>query len=362
MTVIVKKPKLNIMVTSVGGAIGQGILKSLKLSDINCDIIATDAYPYAVGLYTQKVGYVVPLAKDPNFIKEIIKICKKEKIHCILIGTDYELLKFAENKKIIEKATGAKVIVSSPEIIKITNDKWLTHKFFVDNNLPHIPSVLHQDVDALIKAEGFPLIIKPRIGDSSKNTHVVNNQKELQEKLPLLLDKKQDNIYLVEQSEPIIQKYLINKQEEYTSTTINFDNKCYGVISMNREMRLGGHTTKAIIENFPEINKAIQKVAETLNVFGPCNFQSRLSDGVPLIFEINCRFSGTTPFGAEVGFNAVEAIVKHVVLGERIKPLTYKKGAILRYFNEVFVPLSEIEKLKKNNYIKNPKSKINTVL
>lgn len=362
MTVIIKKPKLNIMVTSTGGAIGQGILKSLKLANLNCDIIATDAYPYAAGLYTEKAGYVVPLAKDPGFIEKIIKICKKEKIHCILIGTDYELLKFAENKKRIEKETGTKIIVSSPEIIKIANDKWLTHKFLVDNNLPHIPSVLHHDVDKLIETEGFPLIIKPKIGDSSKDTYIVNNRKELQERLFFLLDKKQDNIYLAQQSQPIIQKYLINKQEEYTSTTINFDNKCYGVLSMNREMRLGGHTTKAIIESFPKINRAIQKVAETLNAFGPCNFQSRLSNGVPLIFEINCRFSGTTPFCAEVGFNTVEATIRHVVLGERMQSLTYKKGVILRYFNEIFVPRSEIEKVKKDNYIKNPKSEINKVL
>ena len=362
MIVIIKRPKLNIMVTSSGGAIGQGIMKSLKLSNLNCNIITTDTHPYAAGLYRGKAGYIIPPAKSPDFIREIIKICKKERIHCILIGTDYELLKFAENKKNIEKQTKTKVIVSPPEIIKIANDKWLTHRFLVDNNLPHIPSVLHRDVDKLIKTEGFPLIIKPRIGDSSKDTYVVNNRRELQEKLSLFINKKQNNIYLTQQPQPIIQKHLINEQEEYTSTTITFDNKCYGVLSMNREMRFGGHTTKAIIENFSEMNRVIKKVAETLNVFGPCNFQSRMFNGTPLIFEINCRFSGTTPFCAEVGFNTVEAIVRHVVLKEKIQPLTYKKGVILRYFNEVFVPYGEIEKVKKSNYIKNPKSEINKVL
>jgi len=353
--------KLNIMVTASGSAIAQGIMKSLKMSSLDFDLITTDTQPYAAGLYRGKAGYIVPLAKHPDFIDEIIEVCNKENIDCIFIGTDYELLKFAENKKRIEKETNAKVVVSSPEIIKIADDKWLTHKFFVNNNLPHIPSVLHYDIDKLIEKEGFPLIIKPRVGDSSKDTYVVKNKKELDKKLSFLLNKKADNQYLSQKPEPIIQKHLTDEQEEYTSTTLTFDKKCYGVLSMNREMRFGGHTTKAVINDFPEINKQVRKVAEILNAFGPCNFQSRLFNNVPLVFEINCRFSGTTPFCAELGFNSVEAVVRHIILKEKISDLKHKNGVILRYFNEIFIPHSEIEQVKKYNFIKNSKSKINKV-
>lgn len=353
--------KLNIMVTASGSAIAQGIIKSLKMSSLDFDLITTDTQPYAAGLYRGKAGYIVPMAKHPDFIDEIIKICNRENIDCILIGTDYELLKFAENKDRIEKETNAKVVVSSPEKIKIADDKWLTHKFFLENKLPHIPSVLHHNVDELIEKEGFPLIIKPRIGDSSKDTYVVKDRKELDKKLSFLLNKKSDNKYLSEKSEPIIQKYLISNEEEFTSTTLTFDKRCYGVISMNREMRFGGHTTKAIIKDFPEINKQIKKIAEIFNAFGPANFQSRLVNGIPLVFEINCRFSGTTPFCSELGFNTVESAVRHIVLKEKILDLKHKNGVILRYFNEVFIPHNNIEQVKKNKFIKNPTSEINKV-
>ena len=353
--------KLNMMVTASGSAIAQGIIKSLKLSNLNFDMITTDTQPYAVGLYRGKAGYIVPMAREPNFIDEIIKVCNKENIDCIFIGTDYELLKFAENKKRIEKETNARVVVSSPEIIKIADDKWLTHKFLIENKLPHIPSVLSDDADDLVGKEGFPLIIKPRIGDSSKDTYVIKDRRELHEKLSFLWNKKLDNKYLAKKSEPIIQKYLTDEQKEYTSTTLTFDKKCYGVLSMNREMRFGGHTTKAIIKDYPEINKQVRKVAEILNAFGPANFQSRDFNNKSLVFEINCRFSGTTPFCAELGFNTVEAAVRHIVLKEKISELNYKKGVILRYFNEVFIPHSEIEQVKKYNFIKNPKSEINKI-
>lgn len=349
------------MVTAVGGAVGEGIIKAVKLSGLDCNIITTDVQPYAAGLYRGKVGYILPLAKEPNFIDEVIKICKKENIHCILIGTDYELLKFAENKKRIEKETNAKIIVSQPEVIRVANDKWLTHKFLTEHNLPSIPSVLPRNVNKLIKEEGFPLIIKPRIGDSSKDTYIVKNRNELRGKLSHILNNKTKNKYLLEDPGLVIQKYIGTEEEEYTSTTLTFNNKCYGILSLKREMRFGGHTTKAIIRDFSEINKKIKEVAEILNAFGPCNFQSRVVNGTPFIFEINCRFSGTTPFCAEVGFNAAGAAIRKIILKEKIKRLTYKKGIILRYFNEVFIPHDEIEHVKKYNFIKNSKSKINQI-
>lgn len=351
--------KLNILVTATGSAIGQGIIKSIKGSSLDCNIVSTDSQPYAAGLYRGKAAYLVPLAKSSDFVDSIIKIGKKENIHAICIGTDYELSKFSENKKLIENETGAKVIVSSPDVIKVTNDKWLTYNFLVEHNLPHIPSVLHQDADLLIEQEDFPLIIKPRIGDSSKNTFLVNNKKELNEKIKLLLGAAKDNPFVSQKVDPIIQKYVGNVQEEYTSTTLVFDRRSLGVITMKREMKFGGHTTKAIIEDYPLLCDIIKKVAEVLNPFGPCNFQSRVIDGIPHIFEINCRFSGTTAMCSQVGFNTVEACLRKVVLDEKPSDLTYKKGVFLRYFNEVFVPQESITKIKSDYYLQNPKSEIN---
>lgn len=352
---------MKILVTATGGAIGQGIIKSIKLSTLRCGIVTTDAQSDSAGLFRGSAGYIVPLANDDNFIDEIIKICNQENIDAIFIGTDYELLTFAENKNRIEKETNAKVVVSSPRMVKIAEDKWLTHKFLVENNFPSIPSTLHENIDELLEMEKFPLILKPRIGDSSKDTFIVRNEDELREKISLFENGKTTNVYMTKKSEPIIQKYISEEKEEYTSTTLTFNNHCYGVLSMRREMRFGGHTTKAIIDDYPEINKTIKNIAEKFNAFGPANFQSRFYDGLPRIFEINCRFSGTTPFCAGVGFNTVEAVMRHAILKEPIQELRYEKGIMLRYFNEVFVPLYEFDKLQRDSFIKDPKSRVNNI-
>ena len=346
---------MKLLVTAVGGAIGQGIMKAARMSKLECEIVAVDAQPFAAGLYRGDVGYIVPLANNGEFINEIIKICNKENIEGILVGTDYELLKFAENKEQIEKETAARVIVSLPEQVNIANDKWLTHQFLVKNGLPHIHSVLLGDIDDL---PSFPLIVKPRVGDSSKDTFIVNNKKELNEKLGLFQNKKTSNIYLPD-AEPIIQEYISSENEEYTSTTVTFNSHCFGVLSMNREMRFGGHTTKAIIDDFPDINKKIKKVAEIFNAFGPANFQSRIQNDEPKIFEINCRFSGTTPLCAEVGFNTVETVLRKVLLGESPGEMTYENAIILRYFNELLVDMEDYQKLRKTRFIKKPQSRVN---
>jgi carbamoyl-phosphate synthase large subunit len=214
-------------------------------------------------------------------------------------------------------------------------------------------------LDDFVDEVGFPLIIKPRIGDSSKDTFVVKNKEELSEKTSLFKEGKTTNLYT--KSEPIIQEYIATEKDEYTSTALTFNNHCYGVLSMRREMRFGGHTTKAILDDYSEINKTMRNMAEKFNAFGPANFQSRFHNGLPRVFEINCRFSGTTPFCAEVGFNTAEAVIRHVILKEPIQELKYEAGIVLRYFNEVFIPMHEFNKLQRDSFIKDPKSRVNNI-
>ena len=71
---------------------------------------------------------------------------------------------------------------------------------------------------------------------------------------------------------------------------------------------------------------------------GPCNVQLRLVEGRPVPFELNVRFSGTTPARARLGFNEVEAAIRHFVLGEPAQDLPQvESGTVLRYWNEMYV-------------------------
>ena len=75
---------MNILVLSVGGPAGYGVIKSLR--DINFDgsIVSIDCDPLAVGFYLSDKYYVVPKFDDSNFITELLKIVDDEKIDLIL--------------------------------------------------------------------------------------------------------------------------------------------------------------------------------------------------------------------------------------------------------------------------------------
>ena len=80
----------------------------------------------------------------------------------------------------------------------------------------------------------------------------------------------------------------------------------------------------------------IEDVSKKLNHFGVCNFQLRVDEGVPKIFEINARHSGTTYIRSMYGFNEIEYILEYVLHNREID-FEIREGIVQRYFDEFFV-------------------------
>jgi carbamoyl-phosphate synthase large subunit len=88
----------------------------------------------------------------------------------------------------------------------------------------------------------------------------------------------------------------------------------------------------------------VRAMTERLAPHGPVNFQFRLDGGRVRVFEINARFSGTTPLRMRAGFNEVEMVLRHVVLGEPIAQPDVVPMTILRHWSEtVVLPGESIE-------------------
>ena len=51
---------IRVLVTGVGSLLGQGILKSIQHSTLECYVAGTDYFPSAVGLYWVDKGYILP--------------------------------------------------------------------------------------------------------------------------------------------------------------------------------------------------------------------------------------------------------------------------------------------------------------
>ena len=341
----------NILVTGAGAVLGQGIIRSLIANRLDNIIIhSADPEVKSTGHFLADKAHVIPYAKDPEYIRSIIDIINKFSIDLILIGTDTELPIFAKNKKLIEDSSNVKILVSNINVINIANDKFLTSKFLEDTNHPFPISYMARDKDGvniLRSSSNFPLFAKPIDGARSRGLIKIKNDFDLK----LVLDNPENLV---------IQEYLTDEFGEYTSGCLVFNGKCKAVVTLKRDLR-DGNTYRAYYSNeYQKYDDFIISVAEKLGVEGPCNFQFRLKDNKPVIFEINARFSGTTPIRFMFGFNEVNACLNYILNNQDIKMPILKEGVVMRAWSDLFIENDQFKQLSTFNVLDNPKSIFHT--
>jgi carbamoyl-phosphate synthase large subunit len=123
---------------------------------------------------------------------------------------------------------------------------------------------------------------------------------------------------------------------------IFFDGQVHASIVLRRDLR-DGNTFRAYSGDYPELQRYVHDIANALRPHGPANFQFRVdAHGVPRLFEINARFSGTTPMRALFGFNEVDMCLRKLLLGDDIIDPVVRKGTVVRFLEEQFLADEQI--------------------
>jgi carbamoyl-phosphate synthase large subunit len=326
---------IKVAVTGAGAVLGQGIIKSLKASRLDCEIVAFDPHPLSVGLYWADRAGLIPLASETAYKDAIENMLERERPDVVLIGTDVELAIFARYRQQWEERFSTHIIVSDENVVEIADDKFQTAQFLDAHGLSHPESVLPEDdeaLEALIARHGFPLIVKPRRGARAIGLSLVTDRDELAAAI-----KGRQGL--------VVQQLAGPDHEEYTAGVLYFDGAAQASIIMRRDLR-DGNTYRAYVDDFPEWHGYVRDIANALKPHGPANFQFRVGeDGTPRLFEINARFSGTTPMRAIAGFNEVEMCLLKILDGETIVQPELRKGVILRYLQEQFVDQADTRKI-----------------
>ena len=343
----------SVLITAAGGIVGQGIIKSLKLANqvsehVKYRIIAADISVQAAGIYRCDRGFLVPPPSSADYVDSIIRIVRDENIQAIYVGSDQELLVIGNEAERIERETEAKVLSNPLKIINIGRDKWNTFEFLKANKLPCALSCLPEDSRKFIQDVGFPLVVKPREGYGSLHFYIVNNSEEM--------DYALSSIRKVGWN-PILQEYIAGDDNEFTSgvTMDRFAKYVMSSISIKKILK-HGQTYKAFVDDFKQIRRFSEETALKLGVRGAINIQSKLEDEEPKIFEINPRFSATTPIRSTAGINEPDIVFRNSVLGEEIRIKHYEKLICMRYWNEVYIPYSTYEKASNTGRIVNSDS------
>ncbi|OGW47899.1 MAG: hypothetical protein A2Y66_00740 [Nitrospirae bacterium RBG_13_41_22] len=328
-----------VLVTAIGGNIGQGIVKSLRNGKRAYFIVGIDMEPLSAGFSLVDSYYVVPRTGDSGFKDRIKEIASKEKIEAIYVCSPTELLFFSEHKEEFEKELGLSVFVNPPEVVRIGSDKLMTAEFLRKSGLPYpetVPADDGEGINKIIKNNGFPLIVKPREGSSSKNVFLVNSREEIDAA----------NILT---PHPIVQRYLPDLDSEYTAATVSGnDRKVRASIVLHRDL-IQGTTYRTELIQDADITQQVIRIVELLGAVGSCNLQFRLVDGKVFVFEINPRFSGTSGIRYLYGFNDAEMVFELFCLHIDISQPVLQPAVVLRYWNEIYIPGLDFSILRKGD-------------
>lgn len=326
---------LTVLVTGAGALLGQGVLRCLRMSRRQLRILTADPDYLAPGHWLGDGAFVIPMAESVDFIPRVEEIIAREKVAILFIGTDVELKKLSVEQYRLKKVYGVQVVVSPFSVIEIADDKWLTAQFLKNEGFPYPLSAQTCDkksIEELLAKASFPLFSKPRVGARSKGVELVPDQRTLQR-------------ICAEHENYVIQELLPENQGEYTVGCLVLENRCRSVVVLRRDLR-DGNTCRAYSDLSGRFEPLMAKIAERLGVEGPVNFQFRLRNGEPVIFEINARFSGTTPIRAVFGFNEVDALLDYYFDNTMIPAPILREGAVFKIWSDIFIGPGQLEQLK----------------
>lgn len=342
-----KMDKKNILVTGAGALLGQGILRMLQVCNFPKKIFTADPDSRSSGHWLGDYALFIPKAAEFEYISSIEEIVVKYKINAILVGTDTELVKLSEVHDEFLTKYECKIVVSSPRVIEISNDKFLTSLFLKNNNFPFPVSRMANSMKDLLELEnvlGFPLFAKPIDGARSIGLVKVNTHEDLIS----LYDEK---------SNLVVQQYLPDTDGEFTSGCVVLGGKCVSIVSLKRDLRDGNTYRTYRDKSTTRYDNVISRIAEVLNPDGPVNFQFRILNNQPVIFEINGRFSGTTPLRFFYGVNEVEIILNYYLFNKETKVSELKDGIVMRAWSDIFIENQEMEKFNSDTELNSPVAK-----
>jgi carbamoyl-phosphate synthase large subunit len=320
-----------VLVTGAGSGVGQGIIKALRLSELPITVIGADIAPMNAALYRAEEAVIIPRVEDVGSLEVVIEILRQNNVDVVMIGSEFELSFFSENKERIEGGSGAIVIAAPLNTIQIADDKWLTAEFLRQHGLAYAESYLPSNADNAVEMAGrlgYPLVLKTRRGTSSRHVYIVKEEGALRERFattPL----------------PMLQRMIdlpsSELNTEYTCSIFKTPSgRLVGPFTARRTVR-GGTSWHIEVARFEVLHEVLLSIGREMDFTGSLNVQLMLTADGPVPFELNARFSGTTAVRAHFGFNEPDMALRSFFYGEEFPDPIIGTGVAMRYHEEVFI-------------------------
>lgn len=311
----------NVLVTGVGAIIGYGIVKSLKKSKYELNIIGTDIYEDAIGQQWCDGFEQAVLASSPNYCEHLKSIIVKHNIDLVIPGIEQDIEQIAKNMHYFEDLK-TKFVINNRELLATANDKWSTDLVLRQHGVSGIPSYIDGDYETIVSELGTPFLLKPRRSYASKGIMTIHGEDEYY----FWKKKLKDNF--------MVQKIVGDSDSEYTVGVFVFSNGESHKIVMQRKLSGEGSTAKAKIVNNKELEAFIDELISIFKPVGPTNFQFRYENGVYYLLEINPRISSSTSLRTAFGYNEAEMCIEYYLENKKPTQPEIRLGTAIRYIED----------------------------
>lgn len=316
--------KKTIIVTGIGGNVGQGVLRNIKTLNLDTRIIGLDVASFTAGNHLCDRTYKVPFSYLDSYIPTVQEIIDYEKVDLIIPTTDYEVYYLSLNQNIL----GAKVVASAAEIAKIYLDKYLTYQHHAKLNIPFAKSWLPSEFDGSVK----DIIVKPREGRGSRG---------------ISFNPKKPTDF----SDDYVIQPLYKGLEITTAFYVKKNGELHGLFTMQRELSNGTTSKSSTVKTFDkQIESIIKEMIKVKGFAGSLNLQSIVEhDGNVVPFEVNCRISGTNSIRHNLGFQDVKYTIQEYLLKEELDVVDSIEGVAVRMLYDIIYPNATDEDSLNNN-------------
>ena len=332
--------KWSILFTCIGRRVSllNSFRRAAKELKTDVRLLGTDTTMLSSALQLCDEGFLVEPVTHADYIKQLLKIVKTNRVQLLIPTVDLDLKLLAQNKPKFAEL-GCCVLVSTPDVVDICQDKRKTYRFLLKNGFDS-PATMSVRSALSKKRLNWPCFLKPWDGYASRGNAIVNNRKEL-----LFFAKRVPNCIVQE---------LIKGTEHTCDVYVDFGMKVRCVVPRKRIEVRAGEVSKGQVVKHPGIMSEAARLAETLGAGpGVITLQLFLTDsskhsgkhlsphenGKVKFVEINPRFGGGAPLSIKAGANFPKWILQEL-LGRKpnIRFNGFKDSLImLRYDGEVWL-------------------------
>lgn len=282
---------MRILISGAGGDAGIGVIRSLQVSELPLELVATCISPESPGLWMVGERFLSPPVSAPEYLRHLVQRLKSEKIDVFIPTVDSEIELVARNLKRIQSESGSDVLIGNQEAVLACSDKWLTYQMLTSLEVNTPWTRLANDAPAPTGAR----VLKPRFGRGSRGIEFLEEGQEIR-----------TNISNLEGW--LIQERVGDLESELTCGVLVLGMKVY-LQAFRRKLDKG---STVFVESLALSQPLVDTLTRIGNRLGDgyWNVQGMMISGELWVFEINPRFSGTTWIVTQF-FNAPDLWLRH---------------------------------------------------